>query len=234
MSLNSSKFTRKNIENVLYNGKNLSAYPTQTEPYFIIKVGPPGAGKSSAVSNNEILKLGINPAEAVEINIDKINAAFKSFRNQTRKVRQNYNSKPFNLPFFSTLSGIHNAHQSLKNANNIFIKHDISSVVSQCIKNHKHIILETIRPINNTFKQFGQMLKKQNYKIIVFFYKTPLEILPERILKRGENLYIKNDYYRIFPLNTLPKVISELDKNLKEFIIPLAESGNIHKIVYIY
>lgn len=234
MTLNSSRFTRKNIEYSLLNGKEIGSFPSHTEPYFVIKVvGPPGAGKSSNETKILLEANGIDPSSAIHIDIDKVNASFKSFRNRTRNVRRNYNSKPFNLSMYSTLSGIHTEHQYMKNRNKKTVKQDISSVISQSIKQHKNIITETVKPINHTINQFGNLLSKHKYRIIVLFYRVPESVLRVRILNRGERLYRDHSYYRAFPLNTLTTVINDLETNLREYIIPLYDLNIIHKIIYI-
>lgn len=225
--LNSHNFTRKNIQNVICNGRNISSFPKQDNPYFVIKVGP---GKST--SNNHIISLDIDPFSAIYIDIDKINASFKSFRNQTRNTRRNYNTKPINTLFFDKLSNIHKNHQCLKNSNGRNLRHDISYVVTEGIKQGAHIIMETVRPINNIIIQYGKVLNKNNYKIVVIYYKSPpVNVLESRIIERGEELYRTQQYYRAFQLNTLQNVIDKLEKNLKEYIVPLVLENKIHTVI---
>jgi hypothetical protein len=77
------------------------------------------------------------------------------------------------------------------------------------------------------------MLQAHNYKVVILFYRVSEQILRNRITKRAENLYAAGKAYRSFPLNTLASVINDLEKNLTNFVIPLVESGVIHKIVYL-
>ena len=234
MSLNANTFRRENIEKVLCEGGTLNCYPTQTTPYLIIKVGPPGSGKSSAQSNNVVLSLGVNPKEAVKMDIDIVNASFKSFRNQTYKIRKSYNNKPFNNNFFKSLSKTHTNHTRLKNKNTgkNMITHTMS-IFSRAIDGHKHIIFDTTSPINFILKDFTNKLIKNNYKIVVIFHMSDIDTLEKRILKRGENLYHKEEYYRAFNMKKLPNVINKLEINLEEYIKPLQNKGIISDIIYI-
>jgi hypothetical protein len=226
-----SNFTRKNIQNVICNGRNISSFPRQEKPYFIIKVGPPGSGKSS--SNNHVIALDVDPASAIFIDIDKVNASFKSFRNQTRNLRRSYNNKPFNKEFFNTLSVIHHKHQSKKSlSNQTIVGHNISYVITEGIKQGAHIIMETTKPINTTLSMYGNMLQRNNYKIAVIYHKSPpINVLVSRILERGEELYRTQQYYRAFPLNTLNTVIDKLKENLTTYILPLVLENKIHHLV---
>lgn len=228
--LNSLNFTRKNIQNVVCNGRDISSFPKQDTPYFIIKVGPPGSGKSS--SNNDLIALGVDPSSAIFIDVDKVNAAFKSFRNQTRNARSSYNSKPFNKEFFNTLSKIHDNHKCLPNSNRRNLRHDISYVVTEGIKQGVHIIMETVNPINHIITQYGNKLRNNGYKIAVIYHKSPpVNILQSRILERGEELYRTQQYYRAFPLNTLNNVINKLKQNLTEYIVPMVLENKINTVI---
>jgi hypothetical protein len=229
--LNAETFTRKNIQNVICDGRDLSSFPSQTNPYFIIKVGPPGVGKSS--SNNHIIAMGVDPLSAIYVDIDKINASFKLFRNKTRNLQSRYDTTQLNNVFFNELSKIHNEFKYLKCKNNgRNIRHDITYVVTEAIKQHNHIIMETVRPINHIITLYGKKLQNNNYKIAVIYYKPPpVTILQSRILKRGEDLYATQQYYRAFQLNTLNNVISKLEENLREYIVPLVIANKINTLI---
>jgi hypothetical protein len=227
-----SNFTRKNIQNVICNKRNITSFTRQDTPYFIIKVGPPGSGKSS--SNNHVISLGVNPASAIFIDIDKVNASFKSFRNQTRNLRRSYNNKPFNKEFFDELSKIHHNHQSKKSSNGRNIRHDISYVITKGIKQRAHIIMETTKPINNILKMYANHLQHNHYKIVVIYHKSPtINVLESRILERGEELYRTQQYYRAFPLNTLNNVVAKLEENLTYEILPQVLENKIHNLIIV-
>ena len=228
-----ANFTRKNIQNVICNGRNISTFPKQETPYFIIKVGPPGSGKSS--SNNHVISLGVDPTSAIFIDIDKVNSAFKSFRNETRNLRQSYNNKPLNKVFFDKLTNIHKKHQHKKSlSNKTIVCHNISYVITEGIKQGAHIIMETTNPIDLIITMYGRKLQQYNYKIAVIFHKSlPVNVLESRILKRGEELYRTQQYYRAFPLNRLNNVIAKLEQNLTSYILPLVLENKIHNLIIV-
>jgi adenylate kinase family enzyme len=234
MSLNVNTFTRTNIEKVLCEGGTLDCYPTHTNPYLIIKAGPPGSGKSSTQSNNLVLSLGINPKDAVKMDIDIVNSSFKSFRNKTYNIRKSYNGKTLNNKFFNNLSKIHKNHTTLKNknTNKSMISHTMS-VFSRAIDGHKHIIFDTTSPINFIIDSFKNKLIKNKYTIVVIFHRADIKTLQERILKRGENLYAQQGYYRAYNMKELPNVIKKLEINLEEYIKPLYDEQIISNIKYI-
>lgn len=223
-----SKFTRKNIQNVICDGRDISSFPRQENPYFIIKVGPPGSGKSS--SNNHVIALGVDPSSAMIVDVDKVHAAFKSFRNQTRNLRSSYNTKPLNKEFFDTLSTIHHDHKHPRNGRNV--RHDITYVVMEGIQQGAHIIMETVNPINPIIAQYGKRLRNNGYKIAVIYHKSPpVNVLRSRILERGEELYRTHQYYRAFQLNTLNNVINKLKQNLTTYIIPEVLENKINTLI---
>ena len=237
MNLTTNTFTRKNIFNVLLDGKPINAFESHNDPYFIIKVGPPGAGKSSSSTNNEILKLGIHPDDIINIDVDKITKSFNTFRNTTYKIRKNYNDMEFNNTFFNSLTKVHKNHLSCRNkTTNKSMKDHIDFTIVSAIKQQKHISCETTTSISQYIKNFGNMLRANKYKIVVFFYTNRnLTNLTSRILKRGENLYLQNinPYYRAYPLKTLKNTTNALNKNLTDVIRPFHESGLIENIIYL-
>lgn len=236
MSLTPNTFTRENIETVLLNGRSFDEYPSVPNPVFIIKVGPPGSGKSSARSRAEVESIIGNQSDAILIDIDKVNAAFQTFRNQTRKLRNNYpNKNNRNSKFFNRLTRIHKNHSSnMKNTSTGRpMTYHTTALISKAIKAKKHIIQETIRPIGTIMKMYGPLLRKYNYHIYALFHRTPIEVLKMRVYERGEELYRTEGYYRAFNPEHLQNVINALETNLTDTIIPAVEAGDItaYKII---
>lgn len=221
----------------MLDGRPINAFESHNDPYFIIKVGPPGAGKSSSSTNNEILKLGIRPDDIINIDVDKITKSFTTFRNNTYKIRKNYNNLEFNNAFFNSLTNVHKNYVRYRNkTTNKSMKDHIDFTIVSAIKQQKHISCETTTPISQYINNFGKMLRAKNYKIVVFFYTNRnLTNLTTRILKRGENLYLQNinPYYRAYPLKTLKNTTNALNKNLTDVIKPFHESGIIDTIIYL-
>ena len=210
----------------------LSCYPSFEEPLFIIKIGPPGSGKSS--SNPVLIRhLGINPDDALTIDYDKITASFKNFRNQTRNIRKMYNTKPINNDLYKLTSALHRRYTSVKNkATQKPISQHVESVISHAIRQQKNIIYETIRPINNIIKKYKDMLHKNKYKIIVIFHMADGNTLKQRILERGEKLYQGDpSYYRAFNMPELPYVIENLMLHKEKNIIPAYKDGTINTFI---
>lgn len=191
-------------------------------------------GKSSTQSNNTVLSLGVNPKDAIKMDIDIVNASFKSFRKNTYNIRKEYNNKTFNNNFYKRLSNVHKRHTTLKNknTNKSMLLHTMS-LFSRAIDGHKHIIFDTTSPINFIINGFINKLIKNKYKIIIIFHRADIKTLEKRISNRGEQLYVKEGYYRAYNMKELPNVINKLEMNLEEYIKPLQNKGIISDIIYI-
>lgn len=244
MNLYENTFTRENIEKVLCNGGTLDCYRKYLNPIIIFKLGPPGAGKSSAQSNLIVEQLGVNPADAVKLDVDKVTASFPEFREKTRTIRKRYNNGNtkkrfnntvrFNNNFYKNLSNVHLRFTSLKNkaSGKNMITHSDALLV-KAIKSKKNIIFDTIRPLDKKLPQFLNMLHNNNYRTYIIFHMTDIDTLSRRIHKRGENLYEKHNYYRAFNMETLPSVIQKLMESLENYLKPLEREGKITGILYI-
>lgn len=220
----------------------LDCYTSHQNPIIIFKLGPPGSGKSSYQSNRIVENLGVNPVDAVKIDIDKVTASFPEFRKETRTIRKRYNNGNtkkrynntfrFNDQFYKNLSNVHTKYTSLKNVatHTKMINHSDSLLV-KAIKLQKNIIYDTFRPIDKKLPQYLKMLQKNNYRIYVIFHMTDINILSNRIHKRGENLYEKYNYYRAFNMNELSSVIEKLNESLENFLKPLEDKGIISGII---
>ena len=75
--------------------------------------------------------------------------------------------------------------------------------------------------------QYLNLLERYGYRIYVLFHRAPADVLERRIHARGEELYRTEGYYRTFNPAHLPTVISLLEENLTNYIIPLVSSGKI-------
>jgi hypothetical protein len=235
MALTFRNFTRKNIESVLTSGKEVNSLPSQDTPYLIIKLGPPGSGKSSEQTLNIIRELGVDPADAVISDIDNVFASFRNFRNNTRRIRNSYQHKPFNSNFYKQLSNTHmNAKKIVNTTNQKTITQHMNGIVSKAIKSSKHILMESTVPIEWVFKSFGSMLEKYKYKVVVIYHMAAIPVLIERIQRRGEMLYtLQHPYYRTYDPTALPSVIEKLDVNLNEFILPMYRIGKINNLLFV-
>lgn len=244
MELNENKFTRENIHTVLCNGQTLDCYTSHPNPIIIFKLGPPGSGKSSAQSNMIVENIGVNPTDAIKIDIDKVTASFPEFRKNTKAIRKRYNNGNtkkrynntfrFNNQFYKNLSTKHTKYTTLKNktTNKPMIDHSDALLV-KAIKGKKNIIYDTIRPIDKKLPNYLNMLQKNNYRIYIIYHMADINTLSKRIHKRGENLYEKYNYYRAFNMNTLPSVIEKLNESLDNYLIPLQNKGIITDIIKI-
>lgn len=234
MSLLFNTYSGSNIESILTSGKMLDSLPSHAQPILIIKLGPPGSGKSSERTTNIVRELGVDPSEAVLSDIDNILASFRQFRNETRSVRNRYtNRASFNRQFYNELSNIHtNAAKSRKNTitNRPIVQH-MNGVFSKAIRTKKHILMESTVPVTWVFQQFGKMLRTNNYNIHILYHTLDIPTLIERIHTRGESLYaLENSYYRTFDPGRLPQVVSDLHENLNTVLLPKYASGEIKSV----
>jgi hypothetical protein len=214
----------------------INELPSFENPFFIIKLGPPGSGKSSEKTLETIRELGVEPNESVSSDVDKVLASFTNFRNLTRKVRNNYTNKTFNYTFYKRLSNIHLQTSGAKNSieGKPIIRH-MNGIVSQAIKLKKNVIFESTKPVNGILKDFYPMLIANNYRIIVIYHIVSPDTLIERIHMRGEELYSRsvNPYYRVYNPENIPDVITKLQENMNTFILPEIESGRIERLIVI-
>ena len=75
--------TDEEIERIFCNGRTLEEMPVSETPFFILKWGPPGSGKSSAKVIEQIERLGIPIENYVDFTPDKIIESLIDFRYET-------------------------------------------------------------------------------------------------------------------------------------------------------
>jgi hypothetical protein len=232
MSLAFNTFTASNIESILTNGKTVDELTSHANPFLIIKLGPPGSGKSSERTANIIRELGVDLSDAVVSDIDNVFASFRNFRNKTRRVRNKYRNVAFNQQFYNNLSKIHIESKKITNTtNNKPIIQHMNGVLSRAIRSRKNIVMESVIPITWVFEQFGKRLKSNNYNIHILYHTLDIPTLIERIHARGERLYaLEDSYYRTFDPTQLTKVVEDLHQNLNTVLMPKYHADEIKGI----
>lgn len=235
MTLRYNSFTGKNIESILTSGKTVDTLTQHETPLLIIKLGPPGSGKSSEHTANIIRDLGVDPSDALVSDIDSVFASFRDFRNATRRVRNNYRRRSFNANFYRRLSNIHVNTKGVTNiAQQKTIKRHMDGMLSKAIRSKKNIVLESVAPISWIFSNFETLLRVNNYSIYILFHTLSIPALIERIHARGEQLYaLENSYYRAFDPERLQAVVNDLYENLNTVLMPKFQTGVIKNIHFI-
>jgi 2-phosphoglycerate kinase len=231
---NTLNLTTLNVERVIGRGRLLSEIPKSKAPYLIVKLGPPGSGKSSDITNKEVSNLGVN-----------ILASSALFRNTTRAIRNNYKTRNFNKSFYDKLSTVHTSFiktrkithinkSSLKSTGTKTIGAHMNTLFAESIRNSVNIIIELTSKYDKVIMPHYNNLRKHGYKIVVIYPVVQLNTLKTRIMSRGEDYYKQpQSYYRTFNLNTLPSTIQTVQDEIVQHILPGLYKGDIYKFIVI-
>lgn len=113
---------------------------------------------------------------------------------------------------------------------------DVSFPDSLQISHWNHnIIIESTKPVTGILNDLHKLLTSNNYRIVILYHVTPIDILIQRIQDRGEILYgqLENPYYRTYPLHEIPEVVENLRNYVKNDVFDKIEKGLIHELITI-
>jgi len=139
-------------------------HPAKGDPYFVVKYGPPGSGKSSARVYNEIKKLGPSLTSYVDINQDTLVESMKNYqRNHTQYNRLRYH----------------------KNRKGLSLYKKSAIVLKKAVEAKANIIVEiTGGRDEDPLDWIHKLIKGTSYKLIVIMATVPLETILTRLETR--------------------------------------------------
>jgi hypothetical protein len=82
-----NQLDEKQIETILCGGRTLDEMPSSENPFFILKWGPPGSGKSSERVVKQIEQLGVPSDEYVDYTPDKVVESLMGFRKNSTLIK---------------------------------------------------------------------------------------------------------------------------------------------------
>lgn len=242
---NTLNITTLNVERIIGRGRLFSEIPKANTPHLIVKLGPPGSGKSSDITNKEVTNLGVNINDTVLFDVDSILASSVKFRNATRHIRNGYTSKNFNKELYTKLSNIHQSYirtrkilhinrSTLKTIRTKTIGEHMNTLLAESIKMRLNIIIELTSKYDKVIMPHYNNLRKKGYKIVVIYPVVSLDTLKSRIMSRGESYYKQpQSYYRTYDLNALPTTIKTAQDEINQLILPGLYKGDIYKFIVI-
>ena len=139
-------------------------HPAKGHPYFVVKYGPPGSGKSSDRVYDEIKKLGPSLTSYVDINQDTLVESMKNYRrNHTQYNRLRYH----------------------KNRKGLSLYKKSSIVLKKTVEARANIMIEiTGGREEDPLEWIHKLIKGTSYKLIVIMPMVPLETILIRLETR--------------------------------------------------
>jgi len=153
------------------------------DPYFVVKYGPPGSGKSSTNIYNEIKKLGPPITSYVDVNQDTLVESMNEYkRNHTQYNRLRYQ----------------------KNKKGLSLYKKSAIVLKKAVEAKANIIIEiTGGREEDPLKWIHKLIKDTSYKLIVIMPTVPLETILKRLETRNRKRNIEEvkQEYKLSLLN---------------------------------
>lgn len=243
----------KEAELILTAGKGFDGLPTPEVPIFVLLFGTPGSGKSTALRRMESLT-GLNPDDAVQINLDSLVESLVPFRNATRKIAtnmlnekgiKNYNSANRNTvsgiagkasgPYLSMMRSKKNNRPGRIGKPLDYSPNDLRFLIlEKALGLGKNIIYE--RTVSDAKKDtFGpEVFEKikasgKPYDVYVVYTKIDdTDVLGERLRKRPLSMLKRNPpFFRGVPPSLAGKFIAAHEEYFEKFLRPRIESGEV-------
>ena len=231
------------VECIITGGRTLKSIPIDVTPIIIIKYGPTGSGKGSAVVTKQIEALGIPLDHYLTFEVDSVIESVASYKRGTVKIRVNRNSnKMTNTNMYRQLKNLYFATRKAKNYNNKSINSKIDTLLERALKDRKNIIFETTGSRydgNHPFKWLLDLVHLQSrYKIVVIYPFVGVDDLKARVVRRAESQYAnpieEKKLYRAVDPSNIAGAVENSQRNFKEFIVPDLFSGQIDQVVGVW
>jgi hypothetical protein len=139
-------------------------HPAKGDPFFVVKYGPPGSGKSSARVYQEIKKLGPPITSYVDVNQDTLVESMNEYkRNHTQYNRLRYQ----------------------KNKKGLSLYKKSAIVLKKAVEAHANIIIEiTGGNDEDPLIWIHKLIKDTSYKLVIIMPTVPLETILKRLETR--------------------------------------------------
>lgn len=146
-------------------------HPAKGDPFFVVKYGPPGSGKSSARVYQEIKKLGPPITSYVDVNQDTLVESMLEYkRNHTQYNRLRYQ----------------------KNKKGLSLYKKSAIVLKKAVQARANIIIEiTGGNDEDPLIWIHKLIKGTSYKLVVIMPTIPLETILKRLETRNRKRNIE-------------------------------------------
>jgi hypothetical protein len=248
-----ASLNEKEAEMIFTSGKGFDGLSTPDEPIFVLLYGTPGSGKSTALKRMDKLA-GLDPADAVQINLDSLIEVLEPFRLMTAKIAfgafeekgiENINSAnqatvaeiagKASGPYMTIMRSKKNnrpGHEGEFMDKNIL---DLRlGMLDLALKAGKNIIYE--RTVSDFKKdtlgpEVFEKIKESGrpYKVVVIYTKIDDEdILKERLRSRPLAMLKRNPpFFRGVPSTLAKKFITAHEEYFRKFLEPRISAGEV-------
>jgi predicted ABC-type ATPase len=233
-------------ERIFTKGKGFAGLPTPEQPTFVLLIGTPGSGKSTALARLPEL-VGLDPEEAVQISLDSLVESVKPFRAETAEIARTMLAELTNVSAnnVSTIaaqtSGPYLRFMKSKKNNRkgrvgqplpMSLNEMRYALLEAALAQGKNIIYE--RTISDPKKDIlkTEVFDKirasgKPYKIFVVYTKIDdVDVLRERLRRRPLLMMErKPPFFRGVPPYLGKKFIEMHEEYFTNFLLPLHEQG---------
>lgn len=238
-------------EMIFTRGKGFDKLPSPTQPIFVLMIGTPGSGKSTALARLPEL-VGLNPDEAVQISLDSLIESLEPFREKTTSIamemlRESGYGPQNDIPeelvsaIASKTSGPYLSYMRAKKNNRpgrigkplpMSMNEMRYALLDRALTLGKNIIYE--RTISDASKDtlreevFAKIAaSRKPYKIFVVYTKIDDEgALRKRLYGRPLGMMKRSPpFFRGVPASMAGKFISTHEEYFNRFLRPLASEG---------
>ncbi len=233
-------------ERIFTKGKGFAGLPTPEQPTFVLLIGTPGSGKSTALARLPEL-VGLDPEEAVQISLDSLVESVRPFRAETANIAGPMLAELTNVTAnnVSTIakqtSGPYLKYMRLKKNNRegrvgqplpMSLNEMRYALLEAALAQGKNIIYE--RTISDSKKDIlkAEVFEKirasgKPYKIYVVYTKIDdVDVLRERLRRRPLLMMERKPaFFRGVPPSLGKKFIDMHEEYFVNFLLPLQAQG---------
>lgn len=189
-------------------------------PYFVLKFGPPGSGKSLDDPTSVMYRvfediLQIDPQSVVPVDMDDFVSTLTPFNAELHDLLE----KTGCLSADSLSADLQKQATDLYFHYRELVEQSSQLLIQQAIKEHKNIAVETIGTSSQWWITFAKTtLKDTPYRFVVVFPRVPNEILAERLRLRNSRQLRKINVQH----DSISSMILAAEQSFKE-LLPYAD-----------